>query len=71
MFTGSPYITTEVSGDVNPWAYKSSGRELVQANLRFIPLHHVDERLDAVMNSGITNEWVPSANKRFEMTMQY
>jgi hypothetical protein len=71
MFTGAPYITTEVSGDVNPWAYKSSGRELVQANLRFIPLHHVDERLDAVMNSGITNEWVPSANKRFEMTMQY
>lgn len=71
MFTGAPYITTEVSGKINPWAWKSSGLQVTQANLRFIPLHHVDEKLDEVMNSGLTNEWNPSADKRFSMTLQY
>lgn len=57
MFTGSPYIVSEYSGDHDPWKWDDIG--LVQSNLCFLPAHNVNVQTAAKMNLGFTNE-IPS-----------
>ena len=70
MFTGSPYIITEVSGNYDPWRW-GSGSKLVQAKLGFIPLFYGQNDINQAMNLGITNEEVPSAKARQALVLQY
>lgn len=54
MFTGSPFIISEVNGAHDPWKWDQTG--LVQNNLCFMPVHNVDSAISTRMNLGITNE---------------
>ena len=70
MFTGSPYIMTEMSGSYDPWRWGSDAK-IVQAMLGFIPLFYGQRDVNAAMNLGITNESVPSSAARQSLVLNY
>lgn len=70
MFTGSPYIMTEMSGSYDPWRWGSNSK-IVQATLGFIPLFYGQPDVNAAMNLGITNENIPSSEARQSLVLNY
>lgn len=69
MFTGSPYIITEYSGLYDPWDFHSANK-MIDARLGFVPIHYGNELINDTMNLGISNEEIPSTERRQTMVLQ-
>lgn len=71
MFTGSPYIVTEFSGNYDPWDWNSSMKNsMVNALLCFVPIQYGQYELNETMNLGISNEIIPTRDERDIMVLQ-